>query len=114
MRSAVVGPTTISPPCAEPAKRAATLVVGPVAVKVHRCPAPVPSLVAPTGASPVLIPMWSWIGGEGPPYSPLGGGVRRRTAKAARGAVCAGAGALRAGWRVALRPAPGGSLSSPS
>src|SRR5207247_124477 len=32
MRSAVVGPTTISPPCADPAKRAATFVVGPVAV----------------------------------------------------------------------------------
>jgi hypothetical protein len=29
IRSAVIGPTTISPPWAEPAKRAATLVVGP-------------------------------------------------------------------------------------
>lgn len=35
MRSAVTGPTTMSPPSAEPAKRAATLVVGPVAVKVQ-------------------------------------------------------------------------------
>src|SRR5439155_956216 len=32
MRSAVVGPTTISPPCADPAKRAATFVVGPAAI----------------------------------------------------------------------------------
>src|SRR5439155_111419 len=55
MRSAVVGPMTISPPCADPAKRAATFVVEPVAVKVHRCDAPTPSLVAPTSASPVLM-----------------------------------------------------------
>ena len=57
MRSAVAGPTTISPASAEPANRAATFVVGPVAVKVQRwLPAP-PSLVAPTSASPVLMPM---------------------------------------------------------
>src|SRR2546422_3215278 len=35
MRSEVAGPTTISPPWADPAKRAAMFVVGPVAVKVQ-------------------------------------------------------------------------------
>src|SRR5207249_9040361 len=54
IRSAVAGPTTMSPPCANAAKRAATFVVEPLAVKVHRWPAPPPSLVAPTNASPVL------------------------------------------------------------
>src|SRR5207253_719119 len=82
--SAVVGPTTISPPWAEPANRAATLVVGPVAVNVQRCPAPVPSLVAPTSASPVLMPMWSWIAGKIPPYSSFSVDVRWWMAKAAR------------------------------
>src|SRR2546425_11667357 len=99
MRSAVVGPTTISPPCAEPAKRAATLVVGPVAVNVHRCPAPVPSLVAPTSASPVLIPVWSWIGGEKPPHSSFWLAVRWWVGKGARGALSA---------RAVARPAGGG------
>src|SRR2546426_5941602 len=93
MRSAVVGPTTISPPCAEPAKRAATLVVGPVAVNVHRCPAPVPSLVAPTSASPVLIPVWSWIGGEKPPHFFFQLAGRRLVAEAGRGPVHPWAGA---------------------
>src|SRR5262249_43352534 len=50
IRAAVSGPMTISPPAAEAAMRAATLVVGPVAVKVQRCPPAPPSLVAPTRA----------------------------------------------------------------
>ena len=76
MRSAVVGPTTISPAWAEPAKRAATLVVGPVAVNVQRwLPLP-PILVAPTSALPVLMPMCSPTGGKMPPYSSLSCSVR--------------------------------------
>src|SRR2546430_16298086 len=71
IRSAVVGPTMISPPWAEPANRAATLVVGPVAVKGQRCEGPGPRLVAPTSAPPVVGPLWSWTGGKTPPESPV-------------------------------------------
>src|SRR4029453_15683478 len=84
MRSAVVGPTMISPPWADPAKRAARLVVGPVAVNVHRWPAPAPILVAPPSASPLLMPMCSCTGGNTPPVSSFRCAGRWRMAKDAR------------------------------
>ena len=76
IRSAVTWPTTMSPPSAAPANRAAILVVGPVAVKVQRWEAAPPSLVAPTSAWPVLIPMWSAMAGNTPAYSSFSAAVR--------------------------------------
>ncbi|HEU5321959.1 MAG TPA: hypothetical protein VFX28_14225 [Methylomirabilota bacterium] len=113
IRSAVAGPTTISPPSAEPARRAATLVVGPVAVNVQRWPVAPPSLVAPTRASPVLMPMWSCTGGKTPPYSSLRVPVRWRTAKAARVASRAWSPPARSDWKMTMRPSPAVSLMSP-
>src|SRR5204863_123881 len=54
---------------------------------VRPWPAPPPSLVAPTTASPVLMPMCSATGGKTPPYSSFSVAVRCRMAKAARVAL---------------------------
>src|SRR5256885_17154523 len=71
IRSAVVGPTMISPPWAEPANRAATLVVGPVAGKGQRCEAPGPRLVAPPSAPPGVGPHGGVAGGRAAPVAPF-------------------------------------------
>ena len=113
MRSAVVGPTMISPLWAEPAKRAAMLVVGPVAVNVQRWPAAPPIFVAPTSASPELMPMCSPIGGNTPPYSSLSCSVLWRMAKAARVALSAWSIAVGWAWKMTMRPSPAVSLMSP-
>src|SRR4029450_5227635 len=47
MRSAVVGPTMISPPWADPAKRGAGVVGGPGAGRLHRRAGPRPRVGAP-------------------------------------------------------------------
>src|SRR2546423_10498724 len=96
MRSAVVGPTMISPLWAEPAKRAAMLVVGPVAVNVQRWPAAPPIFVAPTSASPELMPMCSPIGGGSAAHFSLGCSLLWRVAEAGRLAVEAGG--IGGGW----------------
>ena len=119
IRSAVTGPTAMSPPWAEAARRAATLVVGPVAVNVQRWePAP-PSLVAPRSASPVLMPMWSSMAGNTPAYSSFSSRVRCRIAKAARVAFRAWSSATPSGrvrlscWKITMSPSPAVSFTSP-
>ena len=84
-----------------------------MAVNVQRCPAPVPSLVAPTSASPVLMPMWSWIAGKIPPYSSFSVDVRWWMAKAARVAFSAWSVELRSDWKMTIRPSPAVSFTSP-
>src|SRR5688572_17379974 len=112
MRSAVVGPTTISSPCAEAASRAATFVVGPVAVNVQRRALPTPSLVAPTTASQVLRPMWSCADGTVPPYSSFRAAVGWRMASAARVTFTAQS-PPRSAWKITIKPSPAVSLMSP-
>ena len=103
----------MSPPCANAAKRAATLVVEPVAVNVQRWPPAPPSFVAPTRASPVLMPMCSDTGGKIPPYSSLSAAVRCRMANAARVALSAWSAVARSDWKMTMRPSPAVSLMSP-
>ena len=72
-----------------PAIRAARLVTGPEAVKVQRAPVLEASLVAPTQAAPLLIPMWRNAGWNTPANSSFSSSTRRRMAKALRVAFSA-------------------------
>src|SRR5213083_2454096 len=74
--------------------------------------APTPSLVAPTSASPVLMPIWSWMGGKTPPYSSLRRAVPWWIANAARVAFSAWSVPPRSDWKMTMRPSPAVSFTS--